>query len=153
VLQVETVIELGSVQYLNDLVDSALLMILDSEEKNLDRETAMRGVKAALENPSRGFYVVAKIDGQFAGSLFVNNFWLDLMAGFVWWINCVHVRKEYRRQGIYELMYNFVREKAKSRDDVVALRLLVHPENLSAKSAYTKTGMSELPYLVFQERL
>ncbi|MBA3857416.1 MAG: GNAT family N-acetyltransferase [Cyanobacteria bacterium PR.3.49] len=149
----ETKIELGSEYYLNELVDSALLMILDSEGRVLDRDTATRGVKAALENPSRGFYVIAKVDGQFAGSLFVNNFWLDLMNGFIWWINCVHVRKEYRRQGLYELMYDFVKNKAKSHDDVVALRLLVHPENLSAKSAYEKTGMSELPYLVLQQRL
>lgn len=149
----KTIIELGSEHYLNELVDSALLMILDSEGRVLDRDTATRGVKAALENPSRGFYVIAKVDGQFAGSLFVNNFWLDLMNGFIWWINCVHVRKEYRRQGLYELMYDFVKNKAKSHDDVVALRLLVHPENLSAKNAYEKTGMSELPYLVLQQRL
>ncbi len=146
-------VELGTETYFDELVGSALLMILESEGRQVDRDDVARGVRAVLDNQSRGFYVVVTVDGKFAGSLFVNNFWLDLMNGFIWWINCVHVRKEFRRQGIYELMYEFVKEKASTRDDVIALRLLVHHENIAAKNAYLKTGMTELPYFVFQQKL
>ncbi len=117
----------------------------------MDRATAARGVKAVFRNESLGFYVVATENNRFAGSLFVNNFYLDLKAGYVWWVNCVHVRAEFRRQGVYEQMYAFVKEQVAKRDDVIALRLIVHPTNAKGKAAYEKTGMSELPYLLFQE--
>jgi len=146
-------IELGGEEHFAELVNSAVLMILDSEGREVERETTERGVRAVLDNPGRGYYVVAKVDDKFAGSLFVNNIYLDLTAGFIWWINCVHVREEFRQQGLYDLMYDFVRKKAESQDDVIALRLLVHPENEKAKHAYLRTGMSELPYLVYQQKL
>lgn len=145
------VVDFGKEQYLEELVDSALMMMDETEGIQLDRATAARGVKAVFENSRLGFYVVAMENNKFAGSLFVNNFYLDLKAGYVWWVNCVHVRAEFRRQGVYEKMYAFVKEQVAKRDDVIALRLIVHPTNAKGKAAYEKTGMSELPYLLFQE--
>ena len=51
------------------------------------------------------------------------------------------------------MMYDFVKQKAAASNDVVSLRLIVHHENTVANNAYLKTGMNELPYLVFQEKL
>lgn len=147
------VVDFGTEQHLDELVDSALLMMEETEGLHLDRQSAVNGVKAVLSNRSHGFYVVATASNQFAGSLFVNSFWLDLVNGYVWWINCVHVREEFRRQGVYEQMYNFVKEQVAKREDVVALRLIVNPANVKAKAAYEKAGMSQLHYLLYQEKI
>jgi ribosomal protein S18 acetylase RimI-like enzyme len=147
------VIDFGTEQHMEELVNSALWMMEETEGLHLDRQTAISGAKAVLANKSHGFYVVATANNQFAGSLFVNSFWLDLVNGYVWWINCVHVREEFRRQGIYEQMYNFVKEQVTKREDVVALRLIVNPANAKAKDAYEKAGMSQLHYLLYQEKV
>lgn len=147
------VVDFGTEQHLEELATSALLMMEETEDLHLDRQTAISGVKAVLQNKNHGFYVVATANNQFAGSLFVNSFWLDLMNGYVWWINCVHVRSEFRRQGVYEQMYSFVKEQVAKREDVVALRLIVNPANVKAKDAYEKTGMRQLHYLLYQEKV
>jgi GNAT superfamily N-acetyltransferase len=137
-----------------ELVNSAMLMMEETENIQMDAAVVRAGVEKVLADQSLGFYAVAETDqGEFAGSLFVNAAWMDLRCGYYWWIHCVHVRSHFRRQNVYEKLYEFVKEHGSVCGNVIAIRLCVHDENVPAKSAYEKRGMQKLPYVVYQERL
>lgn len=126
-------------------------MALETENKTLADEVIGAGVRALLENPRDGFYVVAAVDGETAASLMVTSEWSDWRNGFFWWIQSVYVAKPYRRKGIYSRMYRFVKDEADKRTDVCGFRLYVEQENVSAQKTYEFLGMARAPYLVYEE--
>jgi ribosomal protein S18 acetylase RimI-like enzyme len=126
-------------------------MAKETEDKNLDAATAISGVKRLLENPHYGFYIVAEIDGQTAGSLMITYEWSDWRDGLFWWIQSVYVKPEFRRRGIFRGLYAFVRSRAEQNTDVCGLRLYVEAANAAAQKTYEQMGMKEAGYSVFEE--
>lgn len=58
-------------------------MALESEGLALDRETVECGVKAALEDPSKGQYFIAQDEsGAVAGSLFLTKEWSENIKAY-----------------------------------------------------------------------
>ena len=128
-------------------------MALETEAKVLADAVVLPGVEAVLRDAGHGFYVVADTGREVVGSLLVTYEWSDWRNGRIWWIQSVYVRPGHRRRGVYRAVHGFVRDRAHSAAGVVGLRLYVERDNAAAQRTYTALGMSETPYLVYEETL
>ena len=135
------------------IADFQLMMAKESEGTELEKETVLKGVKAVLEDSSKGFYLVARdSEGQAIGSMLSTKEWSDWRATWYWWIQSVFVDPAYRRQGVYSAIYATIKEMAQ-REGVATLRLYVDRDNETAKRTYQKNGMEESHYLLYEEDL
>ena len=138
------------------LVEFNLAMARETEAKDLDVGVLTAGVQYLLGNPRHGFYVVAEHDqaehgSEVAGSLMVTYEWSDWRNGVFWWIQSVYVKSEFRRQGIYKRLYEFVKTLAANETNVRGFRLYVEKENQTAQQVYERLGMTETYYKMFEE--
>ena len=136
---------------LSHLVRFNLEMALETEGKKLDAEILKSGVKGIFEDATRGFYLVAEIEGMVTGSLMVTKEWSDWRNGDFWWIQSVYVLPGFRRQGVFRKLYEEARGRAKNDDGVCGCRLYVENENQSARQVYLKHGFVETGYLLFED--
>jgi ribosomal protein S18 acetylase RimI-like enzyme len=126
-------------------------MALETEHKELLPEVIGAGVRALLDDPSAGFYLVATTEGRVIASLMITKEWSDWRKGSFWWIQSVYVRPQWRRKGVYRSLYRHVRELAARDPAVCGFRLYVERENSRAQATYRALGMKETRYLVFEE--
>ncbi len=124
-------------------------MAIESEDTQLDKETVLKGVAAAMDDENKGCYYVARVEGEAVGSLMVTREWSDWNNGWYWWIQSVYVAPDYRRQGIYKSMYNAVCEDARQQN-VAQVRLYVDKTNTSGQKVYASLGMQESHYLIYE---
>src|SRR5262249_15983549 len=68
------------------LADFNVRMARETEQRNLDPERVRNGVRALLEDPTKGVYFVAETDGAVAGQLLLTYEWSDWRNGIFWWI-------------------------------------------------------------------
>ena len=126
-------------------------MARETEARELDPAVVLAGTRNLLANPAQGFYVVAEIDGEVAGSLMVTYEWSDWRNALYWWIQSVYVLPAQRGQGIYRQLYQFVKSRARERGGVCGFRLYVHRDNDRAQQSYRALGMTETDYRIFEE--
>ncbi len=128
-------------------------MARETEDKALDPDTVRAGVQALLDDPTRGFYLVAERDGEVVGSLMITTEWSDWRNGDFWWVQSVYVRPEARRQGVYSALYAQVKARAaeKTHPPVCGIRLYVERTNTAARQAYRALGMVETGYRLYEE--
>ena len=126
-------------------------MAKETEEKVLQPDVIFAGVNTLLKDPSQGFYIVAELDSKVVGCLMITREWSDWRNGVFWWIQSVFIQEEYRRRGIYRRMYEFIKELASGQEDVCGFRLYVEQDNTIAQETYSALGMTQLPYLMFEE--
>lgn len=147
-------IRLGKAIDIDTLVSFNQAMARETEAKELDLRVLTAGVENLLENKQYGFYVVAEAVGesspQAVGSLMVTYEWSDWRNGLFWWIQSVYIKPEFRRQGIYRRLYEFVKELATAQD-VCGFRLYVEKENQVAQQTYEQLGMSQSHYVMYEE--
>ena len=124
-------------------------MAWETEKMRLNAYTVEHGVKAAIEDPAKGHYFVADIEGSAAGCLLITHEWSDWRNGDIWWIQSVYVDPHHRRKGVFKALYQYVEAKAREAG-VVAIRLYVERENSAGKATYEKLGMSMTHYDVMQ---
>lgn len=124
-------------------------MALESEGLTLDHERTLNGVKAVLQDESKGRYVLAIVDGKPVGSLMLTREWSDWNCCWYLWIQSVYISPDYRQKGVYRAMYNEVLHLAKS-EGVTQVRLYVDKDNEKAQKVYQKLGMSECHYLMYE---
>ncbi|MFQ5890244.1 MAG: GNAT family N-acetyltransferase [Gemmatimonadota bacterium] len=122
----------------------------ETEGRELDRKTLLRGVEAVLGDPARGRYLVAEKDGEVVGQLAITYEWSDWRNGRVWWIQSVYVSRHHRREGVYSALHRYVRELARA-EKAVGLRLYTERDNEPAHRAYRALGMSESSYVMYEE--
>lgn len=127
------------------LVECNAAMALETERKALDRDVLARGTRAVFDNPRRGFYLVAELDGEPAGCLLVTYEWSDWRNGDWWWFQSVYVTKAARRAGVFRALYAEVERRARAAG-AVGLRLYVERDNERARQTYASLGMEEEPY-------
>ena len=130
-----------------------IAMARETEDLELDPDVIAAGVRNLLQRPDLGFYVVAEQDGAIAASLMVTFEWSDWRNGLFWWIQSVYVRPEFRRQGRYRQLHEFVAARAREQQDVCGLRLYVEVDNLIAQQTYDALGMLSLSYRMFEQSL
>jgi ribosomal protein S18 acetylase RimI-like enzyme len=125
-------------------------MARETEGRELDRRTLSRGVERLLKQPARGRYFVAEQDGEIVGQLMITTEWSDWRNGEIWWIQSVYVSKLLRREGVYRLLHDYVRDLARQQK-AIGLRLYVERDNEPAQATYRALGMGESSYLLFEE--
>ncbi|NEO31932.1 MAG: GNAT family N-acetyltransferase [Symploca sp. SIO3C6] len=155
-MEEELLIRLGKLQDLDVLVQFNQAMANETEGKKLTLEIVTAGVENLLKNPNLGFYLLAEKNGKVAGALMVTTEWSDWHNGLYWWVQSVYVLPEFRRQGVYYKLYNFIKEKAKNEQDdlkIWGFRLYVEGKNTIAQKAYEALGMKETSYKIYEESL
>ncbi len=140
-------------QDISALADFNVAMARETENKLLSAAKVKAGMRAVIRDPDHGFYLVAELRGQVAGSLLVTREWSDWRNGVFWWIQSVYVPPELRKRGIYRALYDAVKARAKSNPEVCGFRLYVAKGNRAAMSVYSRLGMSETEYRIFEESL
>jgi len=128
-------------------------MALETEDKALDESLIQAGTAGMQAHPEYGFYLVAQKGGEIAGSLMVTYEWSDWRNGLFWWVQSVYVRPEFRRQGVYKALYDWVRSEVKKAPEAVGIRLYVETENIGAQKAYEALGMLRCHYAMYEELL
>jgi len=138
---------------IDTIVDFNAAMALETESKTLPRAMLHAGVTAVFDEPRRGFYRIAEIDGEIAGCLMVTFEWSDWRNGDWWWLQSVYVKQEYRRHGVFRAMYHDVERAAQASPAVVGIRLYVERENHRAQSTYVSLDMIEEDYFMYRKTL
>jgi GNAT superfamily N-acetyltransferase len=135
------------------IVDFNRLLALETESKVLDRATLEAGVACALADPDRLRYWVAEIDGEThpVGQAAVTREWSDWRMGWIWWFQSVYVDALFRGQGVFRTLYHHIRDEARSRPDVIGLRLYVEVSNGPAQKTYQALGMKPGGYSVYED--
>ena len=126
-------------------------MAFETEAVRLKPEVITAGVGGMIDNPQRGFYLVAEEDGLIAASLMITTEWSDWRNGNFWWVQSVYVLPEFRRQGLYRRLYEEVRSLAEKESHVCGFRLYVEHNNRIAQQTYEALGMRETDYLMMEE--
>ncbi len=147
-------IRIANIEDTQNLVEFNQAMALETEGKRLKTEILQSGVESVFSDEKKGFYVVAENEkGKIVGGLMVTFEWSDWRDKWFWWIQSVYILPEARGKKIYSRLYDFVKEKAKTRGDVCGFRLYVEKENVNAQKVYEKCGMESSHYLMYEEML
>lgn len=141
---------------LETITEFNIALALESESKVLKRSVVLSGIQSLLDNPHKGFYLIAEDDGVPLGQILITREWSDWRDGYFWWIQSVYVIPEARRQGIFWALHQRGTELARSADPpgggpVCGLRLYVDAENGSAWKVYRKLGLGETSYQVLED--
>ena len=126
------------------------LMAMETENKKLPQDVIDSGVKRLMQKPEYGFYLIAEINNQAAGTCMVTKEWSDWRDGLFWWVQSVYVKKDFRKQGVYTAMYKKIQSLAKAEPDVYGFRLYVEKDNTIAQKTYESLGMRATDYLLFE---
>lgn len=125
-------------------------MAAETENLRLDPDRVETGVAALLEDPSKGLYFVAEVDGAVAGQVMITYEWSDWRNGNIWWLQSVYVKQEFRRLGIFRALFKHLENLARAQAGVCGLRLYMHADNTRARQSYERLGMKHTRYEVFE---
>ena len=127
-------------------------MALETEAKRLDPYVISSGVRAVLDDPAKGFYLVADLAGRVIGQLMVTFEWSDWRNGNIWWVQSVYVNPEFRKTGVFRKLLDHTVDEAK-RAGAVMIRLYVENDNSVAQAAYAKLGLEKANYAIMETTL
>ncbi len=122
----------------------------ETENKELDINILTKGVHRLIEDSSKGEYYVYTIDEKIVGQIMYTYEWSDWRNGTFLWIQSVYVDKEYRKQGVFKSLYNYIKKSCDDNKDIVGFRLYVEKENINAKCTYENLGMNECEYSMYE---
>ena len=127
-----------------------LAMALETENLQLDEAVVMLGVEAVFANSSKGNYYIAEIEGHIVASLLTTFEWSDWRNGTVLWIQSVYVLPEFRKLGIYTLMYQHIQDVVLTDESLKGIRLYAEKSNNTAHLVYEKAGMTAEHYQLYE---
>jgi GNAT superfamily N-acetyltransferase len=148
--QNKTLIRLATQQDAQLLANWAQAMAMETEHKQLDAETILKGVQAGIADPMRARYFIADIEAEAAGTLMLTTEWSDWRNGYWWWIQSVYVTPSHRRKGVYRALYDYVYTLAEQAEEVCGIRLYVEQDNTIAQHTYEHLGMRDAHYRVME---
>jgi GNAT superfamily N-acetyltransferase len=125
-------------------------MALETEARTLNQAILQAGVRAVFDDPARGFYLIAELDGRPAGQMMITYEWSDWRNGVFWWIQSVYTIPKLRGRGVFKALYARVNAMAQESGEVCGLRLYVEWHNQRAQGAYLRCGMSDAIYRMFE---
>jgi ribosomal protein S18 acetylase RimI-like enzyme len=125
-------------------------MAWETEAYKLDYETVTKGVEAVLMNSAYGVYYVALVDNRVVGSLLTTYEWSDWRNGTVLWIQSVFIAPNFRKSGVYNQLYSYIRSMVDADVSLKGIRLYVDETNERAREVYRRLGMNGEHYRVFE---
>ncbi len=135
---------------IDSIADFQVKMAFETEKMELHFPTVKLGVGAVMDDPTKGKYWLAEVDGQVVGCLLTVPEWSDWRNGTVLWIHSVYVIPEYRKHGVFKSLYHHLTKLVNESSDLRGLRLYVDKSNVSAQKVYEKLGMSGEHYHLFE---
>lgn len=135
---------------LAELAQLQVLMAKETENMALNIEIVNKGVQGLFNDPSMGYYLLAKNEKGIMGSLMVLYEWSDWRAGKVLWVHSVYIKKEFRQKGIYKSMYDYLQNIVKNDSSLFGIRLYVDKTNESAQKVYQKLEMDNSHYDLYE---
>lgn len=132
------------------LLDFQLKMAQETEGLNLEKDIVLRGINSVINDPARGKYFVAEIDGDIVACVMITPEWSDWRCGWVIWLQSVYVVPEARNKGVFRALYNYIKEIVLNNLDYRGIRLYVDNLNKSAGEVYRKVGMNGEHYSVWE---
>jgi len=135
------------------IVEFNARLAAETEGKQLDRSVLARGVELALADPDRLRYWLAETrqGGLVVGQAAVSREWSDWRNGWVWWFQSVYVHPDYRRRGVFRILHQQIRTRARAAPDVIGLRLYVETANDHARRTYQALGFTPGGYHVYED--
>ena len=145
-------IRLAESRDLESLVTYNAALASETEGRQLERSLLQSGVESVLADASKGFYVVIehRPSGQTIGQVLITFEWSDWRNTVFWWLQSVYVHKEWRRQGVFKQLYDYVLREGKRQGNVAGIRLYVEQDNAVAQKVYAQAGLSPTPYKMFE---
>ncbi|MTI22491.1 GNAT family N-acetyltransferase [Fulvivirga sp. RKSG066] len=141
----------GKFRELETILDFQMKMAEETEGIKLDRDTLFSGIEAVFEDPGKGHYYMAVNENDEAiACLLTTPEWSEWRNGTVLWIQSVYVEKEYRGQGVFKQMYQYLQKMVNEDDEYMGLRLYVEVENVAAQKVYKGLGMKDDHYQFFE---
>lgn len=125
-------------------------MALETEDFQLNPVECRKGVQKVFDEPSLGFYLVAEEGDELIACLLIQNEWSDWRNRMVWWIHSVYVHPDFRKQGVFSLMYRHLAAIVTESESLGGLRLFVDKRNVRAQEVYRKMGMTDEHYILFE---
>ncbi|NLR92247.1 GNAT family N-acetyltransferase [Flammeovirga agarivorans] len=137
-------------KHIETIADFQVKMALETEDYKLDFETVKKGVQHVIDNQSVGRYVLV-MDGDKCIASMLNLYeWSDWRCGNVLWIHSLFVIEEYRRKGIFRMMYDYVKNEVDATEELRGLRLYVEKNNDRAQTTYKAMGMTKEHYDMYE---
>lgn len=130
---------------LETIVDMVAAITWETEGREQDKDRLVKSTTQLFDNPAKGFCLVADAGGQVVGIVVVTYLWSYYRSGTTWWLDAVYVHADWRRRGVFSLLYDQVLQWARSSPDSIGIGLRVVHDNHVAKAAYARKGMSESP--------
>lgn len=131
------------------IIDFQEKMAWETEQLTLVPEIVNKGVNAVFANPAFGQYWVATEKGNVVASLLITYEWSDWRNANVWWFQSVYVLPDFRRKGIFRLMYLHIKNEA-DKQGIAGLRLYVEKNNTGAQKTYEALGMNGGHYSMYE---
>ncbi|KAK9836451.1 hypothetical protein WJX74_000830 [Apatococcus lobatus] len=126
-----------------------MAMAHETEGLTLQQGTLQKGIETLLHDKSKGQYFVAEADGKVVAQLMITYEWSDWRNCTIWWIQSVYVHPDHRRQGLFKLLYDHVKELS-LEERAAGLRLYADIGNSRAHLTYKAMGMTT-HYQVFED--
>ena len=146
----DSIIRKAKIEDLETVVKFNYNLAKETEDKELDLEILTKGVRAILNDSTKGQYHVYVIDNKVVGQIMYTYEWSDWRNGMFLWVQSVYVDSEYRRKGIFKELYNHVKKICDDDDGTTGVRLYVEKENFNAKATYKSLGMQECNYHMYE---
>jgi len=132
------------------IADYQIKMALETENMKLDPATVELGVSAIFDDPAKGKYWLAELNGNVIGCLLTIPEWSDWRNGTVLWIHSVYVHPDHRQNGVYRSLYAHLKKMVQDSKEFRGLRLYVDKTNMRAQKAYEALGMSGEHYHLYE---
>lgn len=132
------------------IADYQIKMALETENMKLDPATVEIGVSAIFDDPAKGKYWLAELNGNVIGCLLTIPEWSDWRNGTVLWIHSVYVHPDHRQNGVYRSLYGHLKKMVQESKEFRGLRLYVDKTNMRAQKVYEALGMSGEHYHLYE---
>lgn len=142
-------IRIGSTEDIELIAKFNTNLAKETEDFDLDQEKILNGVRAIFDDPSKGQYFIAEIEGNIVGQTAVTTEWSDWRNGYWWWIQSVYITHDARKRGVFRALYDHIKQEAQHAG-AVGLRLYVDETNTAAQKTYQNLGMTESHYQFYE---
>ena len=133
------------------IIDFQVKMAWETEAIRLDRKTIEAGVTSVFKNPEKATYYVGVSNDQVVSSMMITTEWSDWRNKTVWWLQSVYVLPDFRGQGMFRQMFNYINKLIDQKPEVAGLRLYVDASNKNALKTYAAVGMDVDHYQVCEK--
>lgn len=131
------------------LAQHNVLLAKESENNIISYETTLQAVLTVLDDKNKGFILVAEENLKIIGQLMITYEWSDWSNKEIWWIQSVYVDKHYRKKGIFTALFNEIKKIAYEKN-IDVIRLYVQSSNQQAIDTYSKLGMKQKTYIIYE---